>query len=145
MSTAPLLAQSAAVAVVESIFISPAAAAPMKSVQEARLVRGAGIEGDRYLLETGTYSAKFLGEPGKHLTLVSADGVEAQMAATLTSATHAILIQLKAGERVRQTLSVAKQCSGTYSSKAIVSDALWRSNSVLSTLLNRLECIGLRG
>lgn len=38
------------------------------------------MRGDRYELGTGTYSATFLGEPGKGLTMVSADGVEAQMA-----------------------------------------------------------------
>ena len=52
----------------------------MKSLNVATLIRGVGIEGDRYALETGTYSAKFFGEPGKNLTLVSADGVEAKMA-----------------------------------------------------------------
>lgn len=64
-------------AIVESIFIAPSNAAPMKSVKSATLLAGAGIEGDRYALKTGTYSAKFLYEPGRNLTLVSADGVEA--------------------------------------------------------------------
>ena len=54
----------------------------MKSVKTATLLAGAGIEGDRYVLKTGTYSAKFLYEPGRNLTLVSADGVEAQVAKT---------------------------------------------------------------
>ena len=54
----------------------------MKSVKSATLLAGAGIEGDRYVLKTGTYSAKFLYEPGRNLTLVSADGVEAQVAKT---------------------------------------------------------------
>ena len=69
-------------AIVESIFIAPSNAAPMKSVKSATLIVGAGIEGDRYVLKTGTYSAKFLYEPGRNLTLVSADGVEAQVAKT---------------------------------------------------------------
>ena len=51
----------------------------MESLQIATLIPGIGIKGDRYQLETGTYSAKFIGEPGKNLTLVSADAVEAQM------------------------------------------------------------------
>ena len=54
----------------------------MKSVKTATLIAGVGIEGDRYELKTGTYSAKFLYEPGRNLTLVSADGVEAQVAKT---------------------------------------------------------------
>ena len=61
---------------VDSIFIAPASAAPMESVETAKLIAGLGIDGDRYAVGTGTYSAKFLGEPGKHLTMVSADGVE---------------------------------------------------------------------
>ena len=64
---------------VEGIYIAPQGAAPMKSLKEVKLIQGVGLEGDRYALRTGTYSAKFFGEPGKHLTLVSADGVEAKM------------------------------------------------------------------
>ena len=69
-------------ATVESIFIASSNAAPMKPVKTATLIAGVGIEGDRYELKTGTYSAKFLYEPGRNLTLVSADGVEAQVAKT---------------------------------------------------------------
>lgn len=69
-------------ATIESLFISPASAAPMESLTQATLIAGVGIEGDRYALQTGTYSAKFFGEPGKNLTMMSADGVEAAMAAT---------------------------------------------------------------
>lgn len=54
----------------------------MESVSEATLIAGVGIEGDRYALKTGTYSAKFFGEPGKNLTMMSAEGVEATMSAT---------------------------------------------------------------
>lgn len=60
----------------------------MKSVKTATLLAGAGIEGDRYVLKTGTYSAKFLYEPGRNLTLVSADGVEAQVAKTKMEPFH---------------------------------------------------------
>ena len=67
---------------IEGLYISPQSAAPMESVQEATFIAGAGIVGDRYMLQTGTYSAKFLGEPGKNLTMVSADGVETQMSKT---------------------------------------------------------------
>ena len=39
------------------------------------LIAGQGLEGDRYnyALQTGTYSASFIDEPGKNLTMVSAD------------------------------------------------------------------------
>ena len=48
------------------------------------LIAGQGLDGDRYnyALQTGTYSASFIDEPGKNCTLVSADAVEKQMAAT---------------------------------------------------------------
>ena len=67
---------------IDGLYISPKSAAPMASLQEATLIAGVGIVGDRYMLQTGTYSAKFMGEPGKNLTMVSADGVEAQMSKT---------------------------------------------------------------
>jgi hypothetical protein len=67
---------------IEGIFIAPESAAPTQSLQTATLIRGIGIEGDRYALGTGTYSAKFLKEPGKSLTMVSADSLEAEMKST---------------------------------------------------------------
>ena len=54
----------------------------MQSLKEATLVKGKGIVGDRYEQQTGTYSAGFLSEPGKNLTLMSADGVEAKVSET---------------------------------------------------------------
>jgi MOSC domain-containing protein YiiM len=38
------------------IHIAPKASAPMETLSEARLVAGAGIEGDRYATRLGTYS-----------------------------------------------------------------------------------------
>jgi MOSC domain-containing protein YiiM len=67
-------------AIIESIYISPKSAAPMVSLQTANLIPGVGVEGDRYALRTGTYSARFFGEPGKNLTMVSADAVESAIA-----------------------------------------------------------------
>jgi len=40
------------------IHITPEASAAMRALTEARLVAGRGIEGDRYFLGSGTYSAK---------------------------------------------------------------------------------------
>lgn len=40
------------------IHIAPAASVEMEELEEARLIPGKGIEGDRYLLGTGTYSPK---------------------------------------------------------------------------------------
>jgi hypothetical protein len=40
------------------IHVAPEGSAAMRALAEARLVAGRGIEGDRYFLGTGTYSAK---------------------------------------------------------------------------------------
>ena len=68
----------------DEIYISPKSAAPMQALQQVNLIAGQGLEGDRYnyAVHTGTYSASFIDEPGKNCTVVSADAVEKQMAAT---------------------------------------------------------------
>jgi len=60
---------------IEGIYVSRHSAAPIESKETARLIPGKGIEGDRYALGTGTYSAKFMSEPGKNLTMVSLEGI----------------------------------------------------------------------
>jgi len=59
----------------EHIHITPKGRAPMQALGEARLIAGRGIEGDRYLLGTGTYSEK--PEPGRQVTLIEAETLEA--------------------------------------------------------------------
>jgi MOSC domain-containing protein YiiM len=59
----------------EDIHIAPKARAPMKPLAEASLIAGRGIEGDRYLLGTGTYSQK--PEPGRQVTLIETETLEA--------------------------------------------------------------------
>ena len=51
-----------------SIHITPAKSQPMQRLDEARVIAGKGIEGDRYILGTGTYSIK----PGedRQITLI---------------------------------------------------------------------------
>merc|ERR1712113_88170 len=68
--------------VVEDIYISPESAAPMERRTVAKRISGVGIDGDRYALGKGTYSASFLSEPGRNLTMVSSDAVEEAMAKT---------------------------------------------------------------
>ena len=53
------------------IHIAPAKSRPMQRLAEARLVAGQGLEGDRYLLGTGTYSVK----PGedRQVTLIESE------------------------------------------------------------------------
>lgn len=50
---------------------TPGKSQPMQSLDSAKLVPGKGIEGDRYALETGTYSIK----PGddRQITLIEAE------------------------------------------------------------------------
>jgi hypothetical protein len=66
-------------AVVEGIYVSPEGAAPMESRDAVDLVKGSGIAGDRYAIGNGTYSARFFGEPGRQLTMVSGDAIEDAM------------------------------------------------------------------
>ena len=58
-----------------NIHITPAGREPMRGLAEARLIAGQGIEGDRYLLGTGTYSQK--PEPGRQVTLIETETLEA--------------------------------------------------------------------
>ena len=55
----------------EHIHVTPAKSQPMRRLDEARLIPGHGIEGDRYLLGTGTYSVR----PGedRQVTLIEAE------------------------------------------------------------------------
>jgi len=59
---------------VESIYIAPAAKAPMQSQSEVRAIPAVGLEGDRYALRQGTF---FKPEPDFELTLIEAEAVEA--------------------------------------------------------------------
>jgi MOSC domain-containing protein YiiM len=61
---------------VVSIHVTPAAGQPMKTVPEARVIAGRGLEGDRYCLGTGYYSGK-PSEGGRELTLIETETLEA--------------------------------------------------------------------
>ena len=58
----------------EHIHIAPKKSQPMQALDQAILVPGQGIEGDRYALGTGTYSVK----PGedRQITLIEAEMLE---------------------------------------------------------------------
>ena len=58
-----------------AIFIAPAAAAPMQSMQIARASVGAGLDGDRYAAKIGTYS----NDPGsgRDVTLIEIEALDA--------------------------------------------------------------------
>jgi MOSC domain-containing protein YiiM len=78
-----------------SIHIAPGAAATLRSVAEARVVPGKGIEGDRYFEGTGTWS-KHPGN-GREVTLIEIEAIEALA--------HESEIQLGAGDSRRNLVT----------------------------------------
>ena len=56
------------------IHICPAKSQPMQALETAKLVEGRGIDGDRYFLETGTYSG--IPGPDRQVTLIEAEMLE---------------------------------------------------------------------
>lgn len=56
---------------VEHLFLTAAMSQPMLAQPTLTAIAGKGIEGDRYTLETGTYSKK--PEPGRQVTLVEGE------------------------------------------------------------------------
>ncbi|MAQ53280.1 MAG: MOSC domain-containing protein [Chloroflexi bacterium] len=56
---------------VVALFIVDRREAPMKKVEQLNAIAGKGLEGDRYLLGTGTYSKK--PEPGRQVTLIKSE------------------------------------------------------------------------
>ena len=73
---------------IQGIYVSRRSGGPIESKQTARLLPGKGIDGDRYALGTGTYSAKFMYEPGKHLTMVASEGIKEATERTGMKAFH---------------------------------------------------------
>ncbi len=61
--------------VVESINLAGAPTVPTFSVPEVKAVPGKGLEGDRYFMQTGTYS-NYPGR-GREVTLVEVEAIEA--------------------------------------------------------------------
>lgn len=59
------------VGTLDHIHITPAKRQPMQRLDVARLIADKGIEGDRYLLETGTYSIR--PGPDRQITLIESE------------------------------------------------------------------------
>lgn len=67
------------------LFTTPAMSQPMIGHDSISTLTGEGIEGDRYMLKTGTYSKK--PEPGRHITLTQGeilDQLKAEHGLTVT-------------------------------------------------------------
>ena len=77
-----------------AIFIGAEAGQPMSSVPEVRAVAGAGLQGDRYFLETGTFSEK---SPGNQVTLIELEA--------LTAAARDYKFEIAPGESRRNLLT----------------------------------------
>ncbi|HLW54854.1 MAG TPA: MOSC domain-containing protein [Candidatus Angelobacter sp.] len=60
--------------VISAIYIGPEARQPMSSVPEVRAVAGAGLEGDRYCNQAGTFSEKL---PANQVTLIESEAIAA--------------------------------------------------------------------
>ena len=71
---APLEAEGATGSV-EAIAIAPEARSPMRALEQARAIAGAGLEGDRYAAGAGTFSER--GGSGRDITLVDGAALDA--------------------------------------------------------------------
>jgi MOSC domain-containing protein YiiM len=58
-----------------AIYITPAAGQPLQLVEQAHAVPGKGLEGDRYFLETGSYSDH--PGPDREITLIEIEALQA--------------------------------------------------------------------
>lgn len=60
---------------VEAIYITPKRGEPTVLVEQAHVVPGMGIEGDRYFMRHGTSNAD--SKPGREITLIEMEAIEA--------------------------------------------------------------------
>lgn len=85
---------------VVSIHIAPAAGAPMEVVAEARAIPGRGLEGDRYFLGLGHYSAR-PSFGGREVTLIETETIEALEDGIVNAAGDRLGIKIAAPETRR--------------------------------------------
>ena len=57
------------------VHVAAGASAPMRALEQARLVAGVGIEGDRYATRSGTYSSRH--HVDRQITLIEFETLEA--------------------------------------------------------------------
>src|SRR2546425_13166950 len=85
---------------VMSIHVAPAASAPMITLAEVRAFPGRGLDGDRYALGTGHYSAR-PSVGGREVTLIEIEAVEALGHGIVNAAGERLGIQPTAAETPR--------------------------------------------
>src|SRR5436853_7565430 len=59
---------------VEALFVTPEAGAPMEPRDEVTAIEGKGLDGDRYALQTGKYSATKVGK--RAVTLIEREAID---------------------------------------------------------------------
>lgn len=59
-----------------AIYITSAAGSPLDSIEEAQLVAGHGIVGDRYYSNIGTFSKKLADLPDTEVTLIESEEID---------------------------------------------------------------------
>lgn len=62
--------------IVKAIYIAPAAGANPVFIQDAKLIAGRGIEGDRYFNGQGTFSKQLKDLPDRELTLIEREAID---------------------------------------------------------------------
>ncbi len=60
---------------VSGLFVCAVAGAPMKAVDQVKVMAGVGLEGDRYAAGVGTYSVQ-VPLKVRHVTFISQDGID---------------------------------------------------------------------
>ena len=89
---------------VVSLHIASTAGAPMETVSEVRALPGRGLEGDRYFLGTGVYSAK-PSYGGREVTLIELEAIEALLDGVVNAAGHRLGIKLAPGAARRNVVT----------------------------------------
>ena len=90
---------------VVSLHIARQASAPMDSVESVRAVPGRGLEGDRYFLGTGFYSARS-SWGGREVTLIETEAVAALLGGVQNAEGHRLGITLGPAETRRNIATV---------------------------------------
>lgn len=61
---------------IKAIYIASGSGVPMQAIEQADLMAGQGIVGDRYYTDSGTFSGKLKDLPDKELTLIESEQID---------------------------------------------------------------------